>query len=442
MIKNKFKKISLVCGDLVMLYLALFLTLTLRYGLADIAEKWSNHIPSFIFVFIIFIITLYLNNFYNLSTKLWNFSFFKSLLSASLFSGTLSIIYFYLATENDITPKTNLLIFLAVFFLLFSFWRFIFISLSKKLNKEENIAIIGFNEKALELLKELKKNPGTEYQNVLIFKNIEELEQLYQKIAERNIKNIIICDDFGKDALLRSILFKCLNLNLNFYNYSDFYEAISGKIPVEVIDNEWFLNNIKEADRAYFNSLKNALDISLAAVLFIITLPLSLLLALLIKIESRGPIFFKQIRVGKNEKEFKIIKFRSMRVNNNNLEPTKDKDPRISAFGRFIRKTRLDEIPQLINVIKAEMSFIGPRPERPEIIKELEKEVPFYKTRLLIKPGISGWDQVSGEYHGPSTEDTIKKLQNDLFYIKNRSLYLDSIICLKTISTILSRGGK
>lgn len=442
MIKNKIKKISLVFGDLIILHLSLFTSLCLRYGMNDLSEKWSNHLPSFLFVFIIFILILYLNNFYNLNTKPWGFSFFKSLSSAILFSGVFSIIYFYLATENEITPKTNLLIFLGVFFLLFSLWRLFFQSAAKKISKEEGLAIIGFNDKTLSLLKEIKKNPGTVYQNIFIFKNIEELNSLSEKIAEKNIKNIVICDDFGNDILLRSILFKCLNLKLNFYNYSDFYEAISGKIPVEVIDNEWFLNNIKEADLLYFNSLKSVLDFFIAIILLILTLPISIVLAIFIKIDSRGPVFFKQIRVGKNEQEFKIIKFRSMKVENNNLDPVKDSDTRITAFGRFIRKSRLDEIPQLINIIKGEMSFIGPRPEQPSIIKQLEKEVPFYKTRLLIKPGISGWDQVSGEYHGPSTEDTIKKLQSDLFYIKNRSLYLDGIISLKTITTILSRSGK
>lgn len=442
MLRNKLKKISLIFGDLLALNISLILTLCLRYGAYDFAKEWSNHLPSFIFVYLLFIIVLYLNNFYNLSTKLWNFSFFKSLFSTVIVSGTLSVLYFYLATENDITPKTNLLIFLGVFFLVFSFWRFLFVSLSKKMSRAENLAIIGFNDKTLTLLKEIKKNPGTDYESVLIFKNIEELEQLNEKVEEKNIRNIVICDDFGKDKFLRNILFKCLNLNLNFYSYPDFYEQISGKIPVEVIDNQWFLNNIKEADRRYFNTLKNSLDLVLATLLGIAALPFSLIVALVIKIESRGPIFFKQIRLGKNEQEFRIIKFRSMKVANNNQEPVKENDSRITRVGNFIRKTRLDELPQLINIIRGEMSFIGPRPERPEIIKQLEKEVPFYKTRLLIKPGISGWDQVSGEYHGPSAEDTILKLQSDLFYIKNRSLYLDSIITLKTIATILSRAGK
>ncbi len=131
-----------------------------------------------------------------------------------------------------------------------------------------------------------------------------------------------------------------------------------------------------------------------------------------------------------------------MRQENNNQELTTLGDKRITRLGNFLRKTRLDELPQTINIIKGEMSFIGPRPERPELVAELEEAIPFFNMRLIVMPGLTGWDQVSGEYHSPSKEDTLKKLQNDLFYIKNRSLFLDFVIFLKTIATVFGRGGR
>jgi len=146
--------------------------------------------------------------------------------------------------------------------------------------------------------------------------------------------------------------------------------------------------------------------------------------------------------LGKNNKEFNFYKFRTMRINNNNQAPTEKNDPRITKIGKFFRKSRLDEIPQLFNVLKGDMSFVGPRPERPELIKELSNNIPFYNIRSLVKPGITGWDQISGEYHSPSIEDTYKKLQYDLFYIKNRSIYLDLGIILKTIKTALGQEGR
>jgi lipopolysaccharide/colanic/teichoic acid biosynthesis glycosyltransferase len=131
-----------------------------------------------------------------------------------------------------------------------------------------------------------------------------------------------------------------------------------------------------------------------------------------------------------------------MRTENNNLGPTELGDARITKFGSFLRQTRLDEIPQVLNILKGEMSFIGPRPERPEIVTELEKQIPFYKTRLLIKPGITGWDQISGDYHSASVDDSLTKLQHDLFYLSHRSLYLDITIALKTVATMISRAGR
>ena len=130
-----------------------------------------------------------------------------------------------------------------------------------------------------------------------------------------------------------------------------------------------------------------------------------------------------------------------MREEGNDHAPTKANDSRITKFGGFLRKTRIDELPQVINILRGEMSFVGPRPERPELVLELEKQIPFYSQRTLVKPGLTGPDQISGEYHSPSRQDSLKKLQFDLFYIKNRSMFLDLSIILKTIATVVSRKG-
>lgn len=442
MLKNKLKKIILFLGDILILVLALLTTLSLRYGTGLLSTELEGHLPKFIAVFAIWLTALYLNDFYNLNFRTWGRGFFKSLAGVLLFSTFFSILYFYLGTDAIITPKTNLLIFLIISALFFIIWRRLFKLFDKNLLAKENLAIIGYNEKSDKLLAEIVKNPGAGYQTALIFKTADDLRILTQKIKEKNIKSIVICDDFGQADLLRDNLFKCLNLKINFHNYPDFYEFLSGKVPVEAIGAEWFLENIKEGERNYFNAIKNAADFLGALLILVLSLPFWPLIALAIKLESKGPVFFSQLRVGKNEQEFKIFKFRTMHEIGNNKEMTVEGDARITAFGNFLRKTRLDEIPQVLNILKGEMSFIGPRPERPEFVSDLEKALPFYKTRLLVKPGLSGWDQVSGEYHSASVEDTLKKLQNDLFYIKNRSLYLDGIIVLKTIAAILSRGGR
>ena len=203
----------------------------------------------------------------------------------------------------------------------------------------------------------------------------------------------------------------------------------------------WFLENFNENNKIWFDRSKIIYDFILALMIFIITLPFWLIIAIIIKIESRGPVFFVMKRAGKNDKIFKHIKFRTMKEEGNDHSPTRSNDSRITKFGNILRKTRIDELPQVINILKGEMSFVGPRPERPELAFELEKQIPFYNQRTLVKPGLTGSDQVSGEYHSPSKEDSLKKLQYDLFYIKNRSIFLDLTIILKTIATVVSRGG-
>lgn len=439
---KRLKQIVLLIGDFFFLNLALFLALALRYPQETWRENFTNHLPYFLVVFLIWLVFFYINDLYNLNLGLRRRKFFLQTMSAAGLSGLFSIIYFYLNVQSTIAPKTNLFVFIAIFILLFFIWRSLYQAVIKSVLPKNNLAIIGQNNYTAKILQELENNPGAGYETALIFKTADEVESLVSLVQEKNIKTIVLCDDFGQSEKTREALFACLAFNLSFFDYPSFYEFLSGKVPVEAIGPSWFLDNIKEGERNYFNFLKRITDLIGALVIFILFLPFWPLIALIIKLESRGPVLFKQARYGQNEQIFKILKFRTMRMNNNDGSPTAEGDKRITSFGNFLRKTRLDEIPQVVNILKGEMSFIGPRPERPEIVAELERQIPFYKTRLLIKPGISGWDQVSGIYHSPSLEDTLEKLQYDLFYLKHRSLYLDLAITLKTIATVLGRKGR
>lgn len=439
---HRFKKLILLIGDLGVLNSALFLTLAIRYPQNARAEQWINHWPYFLIVFLIWLIVLNVNDLYNLNLKINSRKFIRLAINATIVSGLISALYFYLNTQTKIAPKTNLAIFTGVFAVLFLIWRGLHQLALRAFVPRDNLAIIGFNQRAEELIAELKNKPAAGYQTALIFKNSQELADLAENIKTKNIHSVVIVDDFGQSEALRDALFNCLTYKINFFSYPDFYESLTGKVPVEAIDADWFLKNLQEGRKNYFNFLKRGADLVGAAVILLISLPGWPLFALLIKIESRGPIFFRQIRLGQNEKEFKIIKFRTMRSENNDFAPTEDHDRRITPFGRFLRRTRLDEIPQTLNILKGEMSFIGPRPERPEIVKELEHKIPFYKTRLLVKPGLTGWDQISGEYHSANLADSLSKLQHDLFYLKHRSFYLDTTILFKTVATMFSRSGR
>lgn len=439
---KRWKKFIILLTDLLTLHLSLFLTIVFRYPQNTWNANWNRHWPNFILVFLIWLLILYINDLYNLNLKTTSRQFIIRLSNTTIVSSILATIYFYLKVSSDITPKTNLVIFTVIFLILFFIFRSIYQLLIHSKGFKENLAFIGFNKKTEKLLTELEKNPAAGYLNALIFKTKEEIYSLKQKIQEKNIHTIVVCDDFGQETVLNDALFNCLVYKLNFFNYPDFYELLTGKIPVEEIDQNWFLENLNEGNKNYFDFLKKLLDFLGALIVFIISLPFWPIIAGIIKLESSGPVFFRQKRLGKNEKTFIIIKFRTMREENNDHSLTTESDKRITRFGSFLRKTRLDELPQVLNILKGEMSFIGPRPERPEIVKELERQIPFYKVRLLIKPGLTGWDQISGTYHSPSIEDSLEKLQYDLYYLRHRSIYLDLAIILKTLATVMSSGGR
>jgi len=449
---NKFKQFILLAGDIAVLYLSLYLTLLIRYWQAPADGLWEAHFIPFTFIFFIWILVFYIAGLYNLHLAVNNADFFKLALRGIAAAGLLSLAFFYLSPQTNIAPKRNLLIYIAVFAALFCLWRRIYNGLLKSYLPQNNIAVIGLNSLTKELALELAQKPHlgqkivfivssgneNEFNGIPVIKKTDDLKNL---IKEKNINTVILAANPNESSELRSSLFKCLRLKINYVSLWRFYENLTGKIPVESLTQMWFLENLSEGNKGWFDAFKRAYDIVLAILVLSLTAPFWPIIALAVKLESRGPAFFRQTRVGINGKHFQILKFRSMAETGNDASPAVKNDKRVTKVGSFLRKTRLDEIPQAINILKGEMSFVGPRPERPEFAENLEKQIPFYKERTLVKPGITGWDQVSGEYHSPSYEDSLKKLQYDLFYIKNRSIYLDLSIILKTISTVLSRKG-
>jgi exopolysaccharide biosynthesis polyprenyl glycosylphosphotransferase len=438
---KRIKQVILLIGDLTILHLTLWFSLILRFSDTPLGLLWQSNLPYFLPVFAIWIVVLYIGGAYSLNLAYSPGRFRIMTINSISFAALLSIIYFYV-NQSEIAPKTILVIFVLVFSFLFMTWRSVFNFFVKSYLPKNNLAFIGWNKAIEGLLEDIKNQPHHGFNTALVFKSADDINNLPAIIKEKNIHTIVLSNELAGDPKLTESLFDCLSLNVVFYSLVDFYENINSKVPIESINQAWFINNLNEGNRHYFNIVKRIIDLTLSFLLLIISLPFWPLIALAIKLESRGPVFFKQKRVGLNEEVFSMLKFRTMRTDGNDGTMTLKNDKRITKLGNFLRKTRLDEIPQIINIIKGEMSFIGPRPEKPEYVEDLAKQIPFYKTRLLIKPGISGWDQISGIYHSPSLEDTMEKLQYDLYYLKHRSIYFDLAIFLKTISTVLSRGGR
>lgn len=442
MTSSNLKKFILLVGDLVIFYLVLYLTLLARYQSLPDNELLAIHLTSFTFIFILWLLIFYTTNLYDLRGAVNNSQFWRRTFTAISFSGLTAALCFYLL-PSGIAPKTNLVIYLGIFLIIFPLWRQFFnFSILQYLPKRK-LGFIGNSPEVQELIQELsqKKHLGYEV-GFTLDEKAGEITDLPRLIKDQNISLLIIASDLHESTELRNSLFACLPLGLDYASLPAFYENITGRIPINIINQTWFLENLSEGNRSRFNILKRFSDLLASTLLFTFSSPLWPFIALGIKISSPGPIFFKQLRLGKNGQEFTMIKFRTMREEDNNRTLTIPGDSRITGFGNLLRKTRLDELPQLINIFKGEMSFVGPRPERPEFVVDLEAQIPFYRERLLVTPGITGWDQVSGEYHSASVDDTIKKLQYDLYYIKNRSTYLDFTIVLKTIATVFSRAGR
>ena len=453
----KLKQASLLLVDIILLILSLRTALILRYLAIPNSDVWRQNLKFFIPVFVLWILIFYINSLYDFRKIINQNKLIEQSVKSVLVAFLISIIFFYIIQSSTINPKTILLIFSLTYYVLFLMWRLLFLLLNKKYLSTVNIAIIGYNDIILKTIQAIKKNKQLGYNikfivseknNVLVdvAENydlivVDDINQLSRAIKEYKINIVILEKDISQMKELQKALFNLLPTGVSYRNLIKFYEEISGQIPIEILNKGWFLENLDLAGKKNYERVKRLYDLSTASVLLLLTLPLWPIIILIIKIESRGPIIFKQIRAGKDCKYFNFYKFRTMYEENNNRKMTERNDKRITKFGKFMRKTRIDEIPQLINVIKGDMAFVGPRPERPELIKELSKNIPFYGIRNLIKPGITGWDQISGEYHSASINDTYKKLQYDLYYIKNRTIYLDVNIFLKTIKTALSNEG-
>jgi len=270
-------------------------------------------------------------------------------------------------------------------------------------------------------------------------------QKLQEAVAHSGATLIVVAISHAQNAELIKNLLELKVRGVEVVDMPGFCEQATGQIPIMNVDDSWFLcgGGLELLDRPFLKGFKRTSDILAATLGLALSLPLMGLLALLVKLDSRGPVFDRQERIGKNEKPFHLIKFRTMREDGGGgAGPVRAsvRDYRVTRVGRWLRFTRLDEIPQLINVLKGEMSFVGPRPERPFFVEKLKKEIPYYALRFAVKPGLMGWAQVQYRY-GASVEDAIEKLKFDLYYIKNMSSRLDLWIAFKTLKVVFFAQG-
>ena len=321
----------------------------------------------------------------------------------------------------------------------------------------ERILIVGSGNLAVELAREVLNRPDAGYRIVgfvgtdadLLGKSLINprviglTDDLDQIVKREGIDRIVVAMGERRGQLPTD---KLLQLSLagqvNIEEGASFYERLTSRVSLSMLRPSWLIFTGRGRQAKVAELLRSTVHWLVALIGAILALPIIIVTAILIKLESRGPVFYKQERVGKNGRTFTLTKFRSMRVDAEKEGPVwaSKGDTRTTRVGRVIRKIRVDEIPQFWNILKGEMSFVGPRPERPHFVAQLAQEIPFYEQRHLIAPGLTGWAQIKYPY-GASTEDARQKLQYDLFYIKNQGLMLDAIILFETIKIILFGRG-
>lgn len=435
------RKTTLILIDVALLYSSLVVMLAFRYQ-SNLTVQFAIHFLPFTIIFSIWLLVFYISNLYDPRTLRNGIFFYSRFFESIIVSTVISTSFFYLIPFFGIAPKTNLALFIVIFGIMEFGGRSLFNSIVETKFKKLTL-IVGDNEQAQELAEFIKENPQLGY-TVKETIGTRQTTHLSEAITTPNLDTIVISPSAYQDPEVRNIFYKALGRKINFYGLATFYERLTGRVPLDAIDQIWFLENLSEGNKRAYETLKRSYDIVFGLILGIASLIIYPFVIIAIQLGSPGPLFYTQIRIGQLGKSFKMIKFRTMIKNaeaSTGAVWAKDDDQRVTGIGKLLRRTRIDELPQLWNIVKGEMSLVGPRAERPEFHELLKKEVPFYEERYLIKPGLSGWAQINYPY-GASIKDAAEKLKYDLYYIKNRSFILDFGIILKTIRIALSQAGK
>jgi sugar transferase (PEP-CTERM system associated) len=438
------------------------LALALLYELVHYARlsTWVNLISiPFLEVLAAVVITLYVMDVYRVETpatlsRLPVTAAFAALLSIIV---SASLVYFHGPLHFESIFGRGVMPIALVFFAGWAAWsRYALSKWMENIKKSATWLFLGTVEKLNYLLSDFEISAAELIVLLDDIKNKKQLPADYQNCIKGDVSKLSSCTNnaitgvvvatdkiFNENEVSSLMSYRASGASL--HEFTAFYEQFQFKVPVLHLKHGWFMQGggFDLLQNAIGLKLKRVMDALLAVIMLIVLSPVFILTAILILLDSRGPVFYSQIRLGLNDTEFKVHKFRSMVIDaeKEGAKWAEDNDPRITRIGKFIRTARIDELPQLWNVLKGEMSFIGPRPERPEFIEQLEKEIPYYDLRHLVMPGITGWAQVMYPY-GASVEDAREKLQYDLYYIKNFSLLLDFVILMKTLRIVLRREGR
>jgi lipopolysaccharide/colanic/teichoic acid biosynthesis glycosyltransferase len=434
----------LLIGDVLLLILSLWLALVLRNTAIPTASYFKEHLQGFVFVYAASLLVFYISGLYERQTRLVKRILLVRVVGAQFASTILAAILFF-SLPFEVTPKTVLALYLVISVILISAWRFFIVPVLSVSHREKAV-MIGEGAAVEEVLAAVAKN------RIYYFEFIEHLVPsmipdggLAKGLASAMAKGARLVVVDTRDARIRAqlpALYDAMLAGEVFSEFSTFYEGLFDRVPFAHIDHAWLLECLPRHAMPYALA-KRGIDIIGSLLGIILSSPFVLAAVIAIHLGGGGHAFIRHERIGRGNRIFHIVKLRTMLINDHG-DPELQKKNHVTGVGKFLRKTRIDELPQLWNILKGELSFIGPRPELPAIARIYEQEIPYYEVRHLITPGLSGWAQIY-DYDAPrggaDVERTRRKLSYDLYYLKHRSLGLDMAIALKTLRALLSFSG-
>lgn len=456
----RLQQLLLLTGDAGAYFLALWFGLLARHLSVPTVDDYTRLVTLFGGLFLVWVIVNYINGLYDLG-RFSERSHYRRLFEAATIFFLISTLALY-AADPSLTPKTILVLTVLFGYLLSTSWRMLYYRFIVRYTLHTRLIILGHDPEVAELIRLTQKHPEKGYQVVALFdprnevknKKIEGIDVYTSMTALRaaittHKANVVgAASSVQADETVIRELYELLFWPVRITDLASLYETITGRVPPSAFSETWFLRNVGAVDAPGYRLFRIMLDGSAAILMMLLLIATFPIIALTIKLSSKGPIFFGQQRVGRGGTLFTMYKYRTMYVlaADGSAEPngaqfaTKD-DTRITPIGRFLRRTRLDEIPQAFNMLRGEISLIGPRPERPEFVRTLAASMPYYALRHVVRPGITGWAAINQNYT-ENLETTLQKLQYDLFYIKNRSALLDIAILLRTVNVVIRMLGQ
>jgi exopolysaccharide biosynthesis polyprenyl glycosylphosphotransferase len=458
----RIKQLILFFGDLLSFAIGFWLSLLVRNFAIPTFEQIQVHVLEFSILFSLWILLNYINGLYDLDKQSNPRIFYRRQAETAGIALMVSIIFFYVLPIDRLTPKTILILNILFGYGLMALWRLGYNTLVGTKRLQTRVILVGYTEETKDLIDLISTNDDRGYKIVALidadhtikgtnFPDIDVyhgLNTIRPAITNYKANLVVIAPHLERDPAALRELYELLFWPVEINNLTSFYEQVTGRIPPSTFSEAWFLEHLRHTRQPIYDRFRTAIDGFFALVMLVTFAVLFPFIALAIKLTSSGPIFIKQKRIGLGGQPFLLYKFRSMYALSKDgmaeisgVEFAKKDDKRVTSVGKFLRRTRLDELPQVFNLIKRDVTLIGPRPERPEIIEELERRMAYYPLRHLVRPGLTGWALIHQNYTD-NYDTSLQKLQYDLYYIKNRSMLLDLSILLRTINVIIRLMGQ